>query len=303
MKKYRMGWRNNYRENMPWTECIAKDIQSAIRDFFVWLKGGFKLPIIVVYPDYPSKKTTIYKIAKSLNYRLTNKPLGRAELVIYFDDVTSASPILPNSLTSDRMVVNLNCTDISKVKVDAVHMKVFGYNTFIDPSSYVGKAVQKSDINALHDGRIIQCPIHQERDKASVFQVLIDNTSDEQHVMDFRVPVYGNEIPLVYRKYKSLDKRFTNDVNWSELETEVNQIFTQEEIDQILAFTRSMNVEFCELDILRNKTDGLIYIIDVNKTPYGPPSGLKQVEKEKAVQILASAFDKNILRKFGLSVQ
>jgi hypothetical protein len=44
-----------------------------------------------------------------------------------------------------------------------------------------------------------------------------------------------------------------------------------------------MGAQFCELDVLRHKGNGKIYIIDLNKTPYGPPSKLDSVSKEIAI--------------------
>lgn len=284
---------------MPLAERISKDIRFAFLDLLKWIKNGFQLRTIVVYPDFPSKKTTIFKIAKSLGYRLTNKPVSNADIVIYFDDITAADAQLPGNLTEHGKVVNIHCTDISKVKVDQVHQQVFGYNTFIDPSSYHGIAVQKSDINALHDGKVIQCPVTTNLDSKSVYQVLIDNTFNDELVMDYRVPVYDGDIPLLYCKYKSIEKRFTNDVTYSKLETDISSVFDKIEVDKIIAFTKSMKVEFCELDVLRNKTDGRIYIIDVNKTPYGPPAGLSHEEHDTAVAMLTKSFQEKILKKFS----
>lgn len=284
---------------MPLAERIGKDIRFALLDFFLWVKSGFHLRTIVVYPDFPSKKTTIFKIARKLGYRLTNKPLNHADIVIYFDDITSAEANLPTELVKDRNVVNIHCTDISKVKVDQIHLSVFGYNTFINPVTYSGIAVQKSDINALHDGKMIQCPITDTVDDKSVYQVLIDNTFNDELVMDYRVPVYNGTIPILYCKYKSMAKRFTNDVTFSELVADVNSVFSREEEEGIIAFTQKMKVEFCELDILRNKTDGKIYIIDVNKTPYGPPAGLKKEEHEMAVDLLSKTFQEKIATNFS----
>ena len=51
-----------------------------------------------------------------------------------------------------------------------------------------------------------------------------------------------------------------------------------------------MKVDFCEFDVLRHKGNQKIYIIDVNKTPYGPPEPLNKRDQEKALKILSNAF-------------
>jgi hypothetical protein len=286
MSKQKQGFRNNYHPRTSWFEVIGKDIKFAFRDLQKRFKLGHKLPILLVFPDFPSKKTTIFKIADKLNYRITNKLHQDASVVLYFEDITHGSS---ESLLkwSTRNVLNAGCTDISKNKVDEVHLDVFGYNTFIKPNEYSGIAVRKSDINALHDGEIIQCPI-QDIDSKSVYQLLIDNTFDDNYVVDYRVPVIGNSIPLVYKKFKEYEVRFTNQVHHATIH-ETDSIFSKEEQTLILNFAKAMKVEFCEFDVLRH-SDGRIFIIDVNKTPYGPPAGLG--ETDLAVTKLSEAFQR-----------
>jgi len=47
--------------------------------------------------------------------------------------------------------------------------------------------------------------------------------------------------------------------------------------------------------VLRHNATGKIYVIDVNNTPYGPPSGMKANESKRAVEILSKAFNKEFL--------
>jgi glutathione synthase/RimK-type ligase-like ATP-grasp enzyme len=70
---------------------------------------------------------------------------------------------------------------------------------------------------------------------------------------------------------------------------ETDSIFSKEEQTLILNFAKAMKVEFCEFDVLRH-SDGRIFIIDVNKTPYGPPAGL--AESDIAVAKLSEAFQR-----------
>jgi hypothetical protein len=57
-----------------------------------------------------------------------------------------------------------------------------------------------------------------------------------------------------------------------------------------------MGADFCEFDVLRDNHSKLIYIIDVNKTPYGPPNGLSSEETKKAVDLLTKSFVKAFRR-------
>jgi hypothetical protein len=51
-----------------------------------------------------------------------------------------------------------------------------------------------------------------------------------------------------------------------------------------------MALDFGGLDVLRDREDGRIYIVDVNKTDMGPPSALTAKDKLTAMRGLAQAF-------------
>ena len=282
------GFRNHYRRSMPLTEKLAKDVRSLAGDMWRWLRHGGTLPVIVAWPDYPSKKTTLSKIAAALGMRLTNKPVSRPSIILHFEDSTtgSADPLLARY--PGNTILNAACTDISKDHTDEVHGDVFGYGLTIDPTTFTGKAVQKSSTNALHDGKIIDCPIAR-IEPGQVYQRVIDNQSGDHHVVDYRVPVIGGAVPLAYAKYKRLEVRFTNQVERSELLIP-SAHFSPEELHQLGAFARAMGADFCELDVLRHTVDGRIYVVDLNKTPYGPPAGLSATQHWQAVQQLTVAF-------------
>lgn len=290
MTHKKTGWRNDYSTRTSLFELIGKDVKYYVKDLRKRLANGGRLPVIVTYPDFPSKRTTIFKIADALNFRLTNKLMKNADIIIYFQDITHGDPGVLHSI-KDKVVLNIGCTDISKNKVDTVHLQVFGYNTFIDPTKHSGIAVRKSDINALHDGEIIDCPI-EKVDPSSVYQLLLDNVFDENYVVDYRVPVIGGQIPLVYKKFKEHRVRFTNEVHHASMH-ETNDVFSKDEQAKIVQFAKAMQVDFCEFDVLRH-SDGRIFIIDVNKTPYGPPAGL--AETPEAVARLTEAFRSAFLK-------
>ncbi len=283
------GWRNHYRANMPASERVLKDLRSLTGDLGRSIRNGGKLRTIVTYPDYPSKRTTIQKIARKLGWRLTNKPIKNAEIVLFFEDTTLKGTTPDPYLQNEKRVLNLECTDISKVNVEFVHQNVFGYGTFINPISFEGKAVEKSDENAKHDGHYIDCPI-KEVNPNCIYQLVLDNQNEAGLAVDHRVPVMHGIIPLTYLKIKDWDQRFTNEVVRSELHRP-HELFSEEELMMIKMFTAEISADFCELDIIRHKADGKIYIIDVNTTPYGPPAGLPDAQRIEAIALLSDAFE------------
>ena len=58
----------------------------------------------------------------------------------------------------------------------------------------------------------------------------------------------------------------------------------------VLALTGCDNVDWGGVDVLRDRADGRLYIVDANKTDMGPPIALNLPDKLKATRMLAQAF-------------
>lgn len=287
-----MGLRNNYREGMPFFEVIIKDIACLIRESVYFIQNGGKLPVWVAAPTYPSKKTTLSKIAKKNKVRLTNKFVANPDVIIYFENATYGSASNLRRKYPKARIINANCPDISKERVHAVHLEALGYSMNLNPKTYIGVAVEKSDENAVHDGQEVMCPVAFPKTDA-VYQKVLDNINEEGEYVDIRVPVISGKIPLVYLKFKTKTNRFTNKAHRATLH-QPEELFSKEEISQIEKYAEVMKVDFCEFDVLRHRGNNKIYIIDVNKTPYGPPEPLNKADKSIAIEKLSEAFLKLI---------
>jgi len=283
-----MGLRNNYRKGMPFFEVIIKDIACLVREVYFFIKNGGKLPVWVAAPTYPSKKTTLSKIARMNGARLTNKLVKNPDVIIYFENATYGSASGLRRKYPKARIINVNCPDISKERVHVVHLEALGYSMNLNPKTYIGVAVEKSDENAVHDGQEVMCPVAFPKTDA-VYQKVLDNTNDDGEYVDIRVPVIQGKIPLVYLKFKTQKNRFTNKAHRATLHTP-EEIFSSEEIEQIEKYANAMKVDFCEFDVLRHKGNKKIYIIDVNKTPYGPPHPLNNNDQQIALRKLSEAF-------------
>ncbi len=283
-----MGLRNNYRQGMPFFEVITKDITSLIREGIYFIQNGGNLPVWVAAPTYPSKKTTLSKIARMNRVRLTNKMVTNPDVIVYFENTTYGSASAVQEKYPNARIINVDCQDISKERVHVVHQEALGYSMNLNPQTHVGLAVEKSDENAVHDGQEVMCPIASPKEN-SVYQIVLDNANDNNEYVDIRVPVIDGKIPLVYLKFKTLKNRFTNKAHRATLHTP-EEIFSSEEIEQIEKYAVAMKVDFGEFDILRHKGNQKIYIIDVNKTPYGPPEPLNKRDQTIALKKLSDAF-------------
>jgi hypothetical protein len=241
-----------------------------------------------IYPQFPSRKSTIYQISRRLQFNLVTSTFKNTTNGINFHDSTFQESVqFPIGIN----IINKNIYDISKQKVDLMHLDVFSYNTFVDPTKYTGRCVVKSNENAVHDGVEIQCPIVT-KDESKVYQIVIDNQEGSLFV-DFRVCVMKSDIVIIYKKYKIPELRFTNDTCQASIEDLF--VIPDSVKNMILLFCQKMQCDFCELDVLKDNQTGKWYIIDLNKTPYGPPASLSKKDKKKAVEILSNGFAINFL--------
>ena len=237
---------------------------------------------VLVYPQRLLSRSALYKICKFLGLKITRK-LGPADIVIDWTDATyrSSHP----ELARFGKVINLRATNISKTNVQRIQAEVFGYATAIDPLTYRGPCLRKSDVNALHDGVIVQCPI-EKLESGFVYEKLIDNMTSAG-ALDMRVPIFGSILPLVYHKTRSLEARFLKFHSAKLRETD--DVLSRDEQAKILRFCQELGLDYGELDVLRDNGDRRIYVVDANNTP-DSIEYLTKEEREEALNRTARAF-------------
>jgi hypothetical protein len=231
------------------------------------LRARGSRPKIFYEPDKPRHHHSLYQVGRLLGCRGTTRPTTNSALVVSFEDATirDISPELAE-LSRRSTVVNAGSVDISKQAVEGLFIKVFGRSTFVDPACFRGQCVRKSDANATHDGEIVSCP--RPAEPGFVYQRLIDNSTGPDCFLDIRVPVVGRSVPFVYLKRRLPAARFSEYTKCDLVMTEA--ALTRAEVDQVLALSRLAGLDYGELDVLRDATDGLIYVVDVNNTPSTP---------------------------------
>ncbi|MFO1067741.1 MAG: hypothetical protein U1E14_04375 [Geminicoccaceae bacterium] len=245
---------------------------------------------LACYPTVPNHKEIMWKVALLAGIGLAAHGGGtvpaagrRPQVGVIWGGVRRAPPVslLPVAL-------NRRLRDTSKSQVGRIFAETFGYALAVDPTTHAGDCVAKSDGNAAHDGRVIRCPIAV-ADPGLSYQRLVDNRTDDGAVLDFRVPVLGGEIPFVYLKYRPLEGRFRN-VNGRVALAETAAVLSAAEQQGIRTFCHAIGLDLGELDVLRDRGDGRIYIVDVNGRPFGPPKPIATGDAVRAVQAYAAAF-------------
>jgi hypothetical protein len=222
---------------------------------------------ILFFPEEPLPPTSIFKVCLWAGHRIVTDPRAPHDAVFKWWDATlMPNSSLPREILGERHVVNLGCEDISKAVVGRVFAETFGYPIDIDPTTHRGQCVEKSDDNATHDGRILDCPIAAPR-AGCVYQKLVDNLMDDGMYGILRVPVFSGVIPYVALGHRPVDQRFGNATRSTFLEP--TDAFSAAEIARIADLCARMGLEYTELDVLRDRHDGRIYVCDVNATPWG----------------------------------
>lgn len=206
-----------------------------------------------------------------------------ANAAFYFDDATRGNP--PAASVLRRF--NFACADVSKSHVAAVFAEVFGYPLQLDPTTTVGPIVEKSETNGVHDGAVVIAPIRPEPGR--VYQRLIDTEADGFN-HDLRTPCVGGAPVVVWHKYKPAGESFAIHSRRTRLRDPAD-VFSAEELALISRFNARMGLDWGGLDILRDRHDGRIYVVDVNKTDLGPVISLSWRDKIVSMNRLAAAMD------------
>lgn len=245
--------------------CVIQNLKTTNRK----LNNNSKK--ILFYPSLPSQVATIYQVCLFLGYSVSNNIEGNYDAAFKWEDATFSpnDRQLLHLSSQDNNVINVGCEDISKSYTDKIFQSVFGYGAEVDPVTYTGSCIVKSNLNAKHDGKIISCPISKVESNV-VYQKIIDTGVEDNKLLEFRVVVIKQSIPLVYLYLKgsSTEKRFLGYKSFISVEvTDASKVFSEDEIQKILLFCQKMGLDYCELDVLRDKADRRIYIVDANNTP------------------------------------
>ncbi len=205
-----------------------------------------------------------------------------ADAVFWFEDVTVGNP----PRVAGRHVLNAGVPDISKTRVAEAFGRVAGYPLVLDPTTHEGEAVEKSEGNGTHDGRLVACPTAALPGKS--YQRFIDS-SDGTTAFDYRTTIINRRPLFVLVKTKPARDRFSIH-NVTVKFKELREVFTPDEVELIRRFGEEMQLDWGAVDVLRDARSGRIYIVDVNKTDTGPAVDLSLGDREKLKTAISKAF-------------
>lgn len=237
---------------------------------------------------------TITLIACRLGLRLTTDTRVVSAAAMHWHDTTRRPPdVFLERLAQAMHVINLHGNDISKTRIDTTMQETFGYRLAVDPLRTTGPMLEKSDLNALHDGRIIAGPLAAP-EAGRVYQRLVRGTRSGDVVEELRIPIVGHHVPFVHLKYKRAENPLTLSIRGAIADTDA--VLSREEHDGLIRFSHALGIDFGELDAMRDRVDGRIYVFDANNTPCVRFVGVSPSDRGATVDRLAAAFESTYLR-------
>ena len=256
----------------------------------------YKKPLICSI--YPNKnhfyKSGAYYMLEKQNVEYTTRLRDKHDFAFFWDPGLKLKKNTPKMKAYVKQfkkhLINHRVRGTSKDYIGEKFNKIFGYKLKVDPLTHVGWGVEKNNNNGLKYGEKIMFPLRNYQIKPNhSYQRYIDSHINKKVFIEYRVPIFGNIIPLVFKKRRLEEFRFTaNNRVVSIMKT--LEIFSEEEADKIIYFCKSINLEYGELDILRENQTDRLYIVDVNNTPWFPCNKLSGRNKNIALNMFWNAF-------------
>lgn len=249
--------------------------------------------VVLCVPNAPRGKFA--SMCAMAGYRTTTEITEPFDIAIkwFGETFTPAGEVL-RELAAFRHVINVGCEDISKTRVEELHHELFGYGLMVEPTGFHGPAVMKANLNARCRESVVDCPLDGPAEPGFVYQRLIVTGPEPAEFEEYRVPITGGEIPLVVIKRRPLAQRFDRTAGYAELQT-AQAVFSAEECGLLLEFCRRIGLDFGDLDVLRDRGDGRIYVIDANPTPGGPGGpggGYSAGQRQQLLEIQLEALER-----------
>ena len=254
---------------------------------------------VLVFPSrmdryQPAESYIAWKVFGRCDLRICGPSLTRADIAIAWNPSTICThdESILASLQSSMRVLNARCTDIRKSTVGRHFRKVFGYSLEVDPLTYNGTILRKSEKNGTHDATLLEGPLRA-TEPGYVYQRLV-TCETERGAVEWRVFIVGKKPVAVYRLYAPRDDRFAYFSAGADVTT-VEAAFSKQERARMAEFCDSIGLDFGALDVLRDGPNGRIYVCDCNNTPTGPSAKLQLRDHLRIVGLVSNAFRREYL--------
>jgi hypothetical protein len=239
-------------------------------------------PAVSFYPMRLEPTAALAHVFKRLGVRIVD--FGRpADVTVAWETGTWLSDRDARKLP--LRALNRACVDISKSTVDRVWAEVSGYSISVDPLTWSGRMVAKPIRNATRGGQLVQGPM-QRRGRDLVYQRLIDSRVGDR-IHSTRAVIIDQRVVHAYEKWRPYPQWFRG--HEKTLPGSVDDLYSAAEQVLLVRFAEAIGMDYGELDVLRDNSSRLIYVVDANRTPVRP-KGLPREYDDAWFGPMADAF-------------
>jgi hypothetical protein len=221
---------------------------------------------ILFHPRLYLYKARVYDAIRSLpEVCIVEEP--PCDIAIHWGtgEVFHRGDVLDGLYSEGIRVLNYHLLDTTKYAVDQYHREALGYSSLV-PKGYIGKVVVKRNQQARNaafiSDRYYDNYAATDSPNYRVSQKFINTEHTPGWCTEHRAAIFSREILLIEKKKRSR-YRFNSFAEQYRI-VDMEDVFSLPEIDQIFKFCCVSGLDFGELDILRDKDDGRIYIVDIN---------------------------------------
>ncbi len=240
---------------------------------------------VLFLPNIVGPTTTIRGIFERLGWAVTYNIYGEFDFVISWGDFYQkrrnpgyrAPDILTYLKASGYWILNEHAHNSNKDFVEECHVKAFGYSAGIDPLTWQGPLVEKSNANYAKDSQIRIGPLSPKAVKPGKYYMKLINDFTEGLHLNHRTHIVDGTPTWVQNYYVKPETRFLDRPNRCQTYLP-SEAYSAYEIEQIELFIRLYGIDYGECDILRDGDDGRLYVVDANPMPgaYGSLFGSSQ---------------------------
>lgn len=134
-------------------------------------------------------------------------------------------------------------------------------------------------------GHLVEGPLRRAH-KDRVYQLLIDSRVGDR-IHSTRAVIIDQRVVQSYEKWRPYPQWFKG--HEDTLPRPVDDLYTAAEQILLVRFAEAIGMDYGELDVLRDNTSRLIYVVDANRTPVRP-KGLPREHDDAWFGPMAEAF-------------
>ncbi len=253
---------------------------------------------ICFLPTKPGPEYMIRHVCALLGYRTVASMDEPSDLVVKWVDDTFPSPSHTlRALATKGRVVNLGVTDISKTRIGRLMEEVFGYSATVDPTSYRGVAIKKSNLNAMDMEEIVECPLSMaEVDGGAIYQEILGESPDGR-IVEHRIACIDGRPVAAVERLRDPERRFEFESSTLSV-ARLSDVMDPEELRLVGKFTRRIGLDYGDLDTMRDG-QGRLHVLDVNPTPWNQMIGDDPTPAGPALLDMARALERMVEESSG----